>query len=100
MIRIKAVPSSECDPEFCLMLGLAQMDQSRQWDEHKPDEQRRGTAPRAAIPTFEHWVRRRRRPRRSGPTVSWYGRLLIAGALLVAAGWEVFRLLLTLITLD
>ena len=38
--------------------------------------------------------------RRSGPTVSWYSRLLIVGALLVVAGWEIFRLLLAVLTLD
>jgi hypothetical protein len=42
----------------------------------------------------------RRRKRRSDPTVSWYGRVLIVGTLLVAAGWEIFQLLLTIITLD
>jgi hypothetical protein len=39
--------------------------------------------------------------RRSETTaVSWYGRLLIFSMLLVAAGWEIFRLILTAITLD
>lgn len=52
----------------------------------------------ASMPTFEDSARRRHR--RGGPTVSWYGRLLIVGALLTAAGWEIFRLLLTIITLD
>jgi hypothetical protein len=38
--------------------------------------------------------------RRIGPTVSWYGRLLIVGALLVAMGWELFRLMLVVLSLD
>jgi hypothetical protein len=33
-------------------------------------------------------------------TVSWYGRLLIVSMLLVAAGWEIFRWILAIITLD
>ena len=33
-------------------------------------------------------------------TVSWYGRLLIVSMLLVAAGWELFRLIIAIITLD
>ena len=33
-------------------------------------------------------------------TVSWYGRLLIISMLLVAAGWELFRLIVAIITLD
>ena len=33
-------------------------------------------------------------------TVSWYGRLLIISMLLVAAGWELFRLIIAIITLD
>jgi len=40
------------------------------------------------------------RRRQVGPTVSWYGRLLIVGTLLLAAGWEIFRLLLTIVSLD
>jgi len=41
-----------------------------------------------------------RQRRRSGPTVSWYGHFLIIGTLLVAAGWEIFQLLLAVLTLD
>ena len=37
---------------------------------------------------------------RKGPTVSWYGRLVIIATLLLAAGWEIFRLLMTVVTLD
>jgi hypothetical protein len=37
---------------------------------------------------------------RKGPTVSWYGRLAIIATLLLAAGWEIFRLLMTVVTLD
>lgn len=33
-------------------------------------------------------------------TVSWYGKLLIVGALLLALGWELLRLLIVLLTLD
>jgi hypothetical protein len=33
-------------------------------------------------------------------TVSWYGRLLIIVTLLVAAGWELFRWILMIITED
>ena len=33
-------------------------------------------------------------------TVSWYGRLLIISMLLVAAGWELFRLIIAIITFD
>ena len=64
-----------------------------------------GDAGRGTVATFND----RRTPagtssprqcRRSGPTVSWYGRLLIIGTLLVAAGSEIFRLLLAVLTLD
>ncbi|MEY9123249.1 hypothetical protein [Bradyrhizobium yuanmingense] len=37
---------------------------------------------------------------RINPTVSWYGKILIVGALLVAFGWELFHLVITLLTLD
>ncbi len=40
------------------------------------------------------------RERREGRSVSWYGRLLIVSMLLVAAGWEIFRWILAVITLD
>lgn len=33
-------------------------------------------------------------------TMSWYGRLLIISMLLVAAGWELFRLIIAIITFD
>jgi hypothetical protein len=42
----------------------------------------------------------KRRVRRKAAAVSWYGRLLIFSVLLVAAGWEIFRLILAVITLD
>jgi hypothetical protein len=32
--------------------------------------------------------------------VSWYGRLLVFGMLLVAGGWELIRLILAVMTLD
>lgn len=37
---------------------------------------------------------------RISPTVSWYGKILIIGALLVTFGWELFHLIITLMTLD
>jgi hypothetical protein len=42
----------------------------------------------------------KRQGRRKTTTVSWYGTLLIVGTLLVAAGWEIFRWILAIITLD
>jgi hypothetical protein len=42
----------------------------------------------------------KRQGRRKTTTVSWYGTLLIIGTLLVAAGWEIFRWILAIITLD
>jgi hypothetical protein len=33
-------------------------------------------------------------------TVSWYGSLLIISTLLVATGWELFRLILAIIAMD
>jgi hypothetical protein len=38
--------------------------------------------------------------RRKTATASWYGRLLIVSTLLVAAGWELFRWIIAIITLD
>ena len=40
------------------------------------------------------------RDNRKGAPVSWYGSLLIISMLLVAAGWELFRLIIAIITLD
>ena len=37
---------------------------------------------------------------RISPKVSWYGKILVVGALLVAFGWELFHLMITLVTLD
>jgi len=42
----------------------------------------------------------KRQGRRKTTTVSWYGTLLIVGTLLGAAGWEIFRWILAIITLD
>ena len=42
----------------------------------------------------------KRQGRRKIATVSWYGTLLIVATLLVAAGWEIFRWILAIITLD
>ena len=33
-------------------------------------------------------------------TISWYGRFLIFGTILIAVGWELFRVVLAIITLD
>ena len=41
-----------------------------------------------------------RRGRRKAAAVSWYSRLLIVSMLLVAAGWELFRWIVMIITLD
>lgn len=45
-------------------------------------------------------VNSKRQRRRKVGTVSWYGTLLIVGTLLIAAGWEMFRWILVIITLD
>jgi hypothetical protein len=45
-------------------------------------------------------VNSKRQGRRKAATVSWYGSLLIVATLLVAAGWETFRWILAIITLD
>jgi len=78
------------------------MDRSRQRNEQRPndasDSDARAVTTSAPTPTLDQ--PKRRRHLRNGPTVSWYGRLMIVGTLLVAAGWEIFRLLLTIITLD
>ena len=42
----------------------------------------------------------KRQGREKAPTVSWYGTLLIVGTLSLAAGWEIFRWILTIIALD
>jgi hypothetical protein len=41
-----------------------------------------------------------RQGRRKINTAAWYVTILIGGTLLLAAGWEIFRLLLAIITLD
>ena len=41
-----------------------------------------------------------RRDNRKRATVSWYGRLLIISTLSAAAGGELFRLIIAIITLD
>jgi hypothetical protein len=41
-----------------------------------------------------------RQGRRKINTAAWYVTLLIGGTLLLATGWEIFRLLLAIITLD
>lgn len=42
----------------------------------------------------------KRQGRRKRATVSWYGRILIIATLFVAAGWELFRWLLMIVTQD
>jgi len=42
----------------------------------------------------------KRQGRRKTTTVSWYCTLLIVGTLMVAGGWELFRWILAIITLD
>jgi hypothetical protein len=42
----------------------------------------------------------KRQRRRKAATFSWYGTLLIGATLLVAAGWEIFRWVLSIMTLD
>jgi hypothetical protein len=42
----------------------------------------------------------KRQGQRKTTTVSWYGKLLIVGTLLAVAGWEIFRWILAIITLD
>ena len=37
---------------------------------------------------------------RISPPVSWYGKILIVGVLLVTFGWELFHLIITFMTLD
>ena len=78
------------------------MDRSRQRNKQRLDDasdsDAHAVATSAPTPTLDQSMRRRHL--RNGPTVSWYGRLLIVGALLVAAGWQIFQLLLTIITLD
>jgi len=78
------------------------MDRSQQRNKQRLDGASNGNARAVATsaptPTLDQPIRGRHL--RNGPTVSWYGRLLIVGALLVASGWEIFRLLLTIITLD
>jgi len=42
----------------------------------------------------------RQRGHRKAAGVSWYGKLLIIGTLLLAAGWEIFRWIVAIITID
>ena len=66
-----------------------------------PDRPPAGT-PAADGPFSRRTQNESSRPRdnRKGATVSWYGKLLIVSMLLVAAGWEIFRWILMIITLD
>ena len=57
---------------------------------------RRTSSPQAA----KEVTNSKRQGRRKAATVSWYGSLLIIGTLLVATGWEIFRWILAIITLD
>jgi hypothetical protein len=53
-----------------------------------------------ALPRSEAKKRPFRKPARLNPTVSWYGKIIIIGALLVTFGWELFHLVIALMTLD
>lgn len=55
---------------------------------------------KAATPTSKAETRAKSRRRPKTSTVSWYGSLLIISTLLVAAGWELFRLILAIVVLD
>jgi hypothetical protein len=63
-----------------------------------PDHDRT-TDPRTASPAARG-TRRHPDNRNLRPRVSWYGALLIALMLAIAAGWELWRLLLLALTLD
>jgi hypothetical protein len=41
-----------------------------------------------------------RRPVSIGPKVSRYGKIFVIGAMLLALGWQVFHLIIALVTLD
>jgi hypothetical protein len=55
---------------------------------------------RIRSPQVTKGIDSKRQGRRKTATVSWYGSLLIFGMLLVAAGREIFRWILAIITLD
>ena len=54
---------------------------------------------RIRSPLVTKGIDSKRQARGKTTTVSWYGSLLIFG-MLVAAGWEIFRWILAIITLD
>lgn len=54
---------------------------------------------RIRSPLVTKGINSKRQARGKTTTVSWYGSLLIFG-MLVAAGWEIFRWILAIITLD
>lgn len=65
------------------------------------DEQQQATGSRQVkLPPRAGAAPPRRRLPVTSPSVPWYGKLLIIAMLLVAAGWEIFRLLLWIVTLD
>lgn len=57
-------------------------------------------APQSTSPAATHAARHRSNNRDRRPRVSWYGALLILLMLTIAAGWELWRLLLLALTLD
>lgn len=64
----------------------------------KPDDRAADPSPaaRQALSTkgaSRRWVR-------ISPKVSWYGKILVVGALLVTFGWELFHFIIRLMTLD
>lgn len=63
--------------------------------DHGVSELRTSARPRPG--TLEQPSRKRTR---IGPTVSWYGKILVIGALLITFGWELFHLIIALVTLD
>lgn len=56
--------------------------------------------PDATQPPVAAGTRKRRPVRQTRPRVAWYATLLIVMTLLLGAGWELWRWLLLIITLD
>jgi hypothetical protein len=65
----------------------------------KPEPDRH-SAPQSTSPAAADGRRQRPGNRDRRARVSWYGALLIFLMLAIAAGWEIFRLLLLAVTLD
>ena len=64
-----------------------------------PDRER-AAAPQPTSPAAARGTRQRPDNRAPHARVSWYGALLIVLMLTIAAGWELWRLLLLALTLD